>query len=718
MKSRLSLIAVILAGIAVMRAEDVTIRLDRLVTSGNIAYENSQRRAIKECADSIAGLLSQSDLVDDALKDYTVSLYKLRGNCHYESAAFDSAKVWYDRAQRIMDDNPNTSFHGNRLLIPRERAQLQYRQSRWDEAVATMEYVDSLLDYNQSYLPGDNNWLITRMTYAMCLARVKRFNEALAIADTELREAIDKNSQEYVKALRMAGKIRLLADADRSGALRAYRNYFARQKEFTLANLAKMNAREREDYWQTLRPFIADCYLLEDADPGFLYDVTLFAKGLLLQLSRLGGDGPATAEALATLGYRWPDIRRKLRSGQAAIEFIQYEKEGRQAMAALLLRAGGKPQFIAMPDTERLLTLAGESLRSTNRADKDTLYSDGMISRIAWPDNLLHALEGISRVYFAPDGYQHRLAIEYMPQVADKRLYRLTSTRRLMESPSAADGNTAMLLVGDINFNLAAKNSADSVANDSAAYSNYLGRRFPRLDRSTDETRDIYSLRNNDADSLVISSDATEYTFRSLAPSYSSILVSTHGDFSTDSPVATDIKPIADDRSMSESVIALAGVNGNLRDTGFDPSTQYDGLLSARELSGLDLSGCRLFTVSACQSALGEISSDGVYGLQRGLKNAGVDAMVVSLWNVNSDATARFMRRFYSNLDDGLTLHEAFNAARDYLINQSGKPDGAPGRRYKFNPATMSGRYEATSKPADYSSPGFSDAFILIDAIE
>lgn len=689
--------------------------LRALVTRGNRAYELNQRSLIKKCADSIAVLLDTTGMAADALKDYQVSLFKLYGNYHYENGSLDSAEIYYNRAGQIIENNSGTDFSGNDLLMLREFSQLYYRQGKYEKALQVMERADELMEYNGSYRLGDDNWLTAKLTYAMCLARVMRFDEALSIAETEIENALNKNSLAYARALRMLGKIRMLADVDKSGALHAYKEYFNAQKAYSLANFAEMTAAEREEYWQALRPFIADCYQLENADPAFLYDVTLYAKGLLLQLSRFSGKGKASDRALQSLGYRWTDIQKKLAHAQAAVEFIQYEKGGRSRMAAILLKNTGRPKFISMTSPDEILNIAGEAMASTSRNGKDALYSDSKLQKLVWTDSLLEAISGIKKLYFAPDGYMHRLAIEYMPQVSGIRLCRLTSTRRLMEDSRAFSPAAPMLLFGGINYELD-RNPALTDDNDSIAYTKYKGTYFPRLSAASDECKALYASRHIAGDSLLTASAASEYAFRSLAPDYGSILISSHGDFCGDSPVPNDIRPVSSDAAMSGNIIALAGVNTHLQDHSFEPAVKCDGLLSVKELSSLDLSECRLFTVSACQSALGEISSDGVFGLQRGLKNAGVGAMILSLWNVNSEATAMLMKHFYSFLNIGMSIREAFEAARAEL--SAPQPENSGSATTVFDPATMASRPVRAGNSRSYASPQYLNAFIVIDAPE
>lgn len=712
---RLSAILLFLSVSLACLSQSVTEILDSLVSQGNRAYELSQPSQIKRCADSACRILTSGALDGDALKDYTVSVLKLYGNCHYETADLDSANFYYTRAREIIISNPNTDFHGNALLLPREFAQLYYRQGKYADALAVLEPVYEDMEFNGRFDTEINSAERLRfmMSYAMCLARMRRFDEALSIAETELRDAAHRESLDFARAQRMYAKIRLLADAGRKGALAAYKAYFAAQKQDALRRFAEMTAQERTEYWHTLRPFMADCYLLEDEDPGFLYDVTLFSKGLLLQLSSLSGEGNSSEEALKTLSYGWRDIRSRLKSGDAAIEFIQYGDDDTPRMAALLLKPKGSPQFIPLTSPAEILSVAGHAIGSADRRDKDRLYSDSLLHAKVWTPALLSALKGVRRLYFAPDGYMHRLAIEYMPPVAHIDMRRLTSTRRLMEPSSELKSDAPMLAFGAVNYDID-KQKGDKTLNDATAFAQYRGKFFPRLAETSDETRAILAERANPLDTVVSGAGASEFMFRTLAPYYSSILLSTHGDFCSSLPLATDLKPVANDETLSSNIIAFSGVNPRLRDPAFDASDQCDGLLSALEVSAMDLSGCQLLTASACRTALGEITSDGVFGLQRGMKLAGVGTMLLSLWSVNSDATSLLMKTFYRNMEAGMPVGKAFREARRSLMDGIRDEETVT---FVFDPATLASK-AVKSPPRAFDTPQYTDAFILIDAID
>ena len=74
-------------------------------------------------------------------------------------------------------------------------------------------------------------------------------------------------------------------------------------------------------------------------------------------------------------------------------------------------------------------------------------------------------------------------------------------------------------------------------------------------------------------------------------------------------------------------------------------------LMTAEEVGGLDLKGCEMAVLSACETGLGRTAGgEGVLGLQRAFLQAGARTVVASLWKVDDDATRELMTRFYRNL--------------------------------------------------------------------
>jgi CHAT domain-containing protein len=109
---------------------------------------------------------------------------------------------------------------------------------------------------------------------------------------------------------------------------------------------------------------------------------------------------------------------------------------------------------------------------------------------------------------------------------------------------------------------------------------------------------------------------------------------------------------------LLRSGLALAGAN-QLH------SGDEDGILTALEVSGLDLVGTELTVLSACETGLGQVhNGEGVYGLRRALVLAGVQSQVVSLWRVSDTATRDLMVDFYKWLTKGAGRSQALREAQ------------------------------------------------------
>ena len=99
-----------------------------------------------------------------------------------------------------------------------------------------------------------------------------------------------------------------------------------------------------------------------------------------------------------------------------------------------------------------------------------------------------------------------------------------------------------------------------------------------------------------------------------------------------------------------------------------------DGILTSYEVSNLYLPNTKLAVLSACQTALGDIQgNEGVYGLQRAFKIAGVENLVMSLWKVPDAETAEFMQEFYKQMFENQLINKAFYKAQAVLRNKYSK---------------------------------------------
>jgi CHAT domain-containing protein/tetratricopeptide (TPR) repeat protein len=99
-------------------------------------------------------------------------------------------------------------------------------------------------------------------------------------------------------------------------------------------------------------------------------------------------------------------------------------------------------------------------------------------------------------------------------------------------------------------------------------------------------------------------------------------------------------------------------------------------ILNREEAAGLRLQGTQLVVLSACETALGEVSfADGVIGLQRSLTLAGARSQILTLWPVNDAKTKDLMVAFYRNLfEKKMTKSEALRQAQLGMVYQGADP--------------------------------------------
>ena len=165
---------------------------------------------------------------------------------------------------------------------------------------------------------------------------------------------------------------------------------------------------------------------------------------------------------------------------------------------------------------------------------------------------------------------------------------------------------------------------------------------------------------------------ATEEEFKQIASNSNFLHIATHGFFYPD---PKEIQK-EEEKSIEKGDVAFRGGNRGLGVNNFvrNPNplmrsglvfakannvwnkeriaeNNEDGVLTAQEVSTIDMRKTELVVMSACETGLGDIKgSEGVYGLQRAFKIAGVNYLIMSLWQVPDKETEEFMTLFYKKL--------------------------------------------------------------------
>jgi len=334
-----------------------------------------------------------------------------------------------------------------------------------------------------------------------------------------------------------------------------------------------------------------------------------------------------------------------------------------------------------------------------------------------WEPILQAMPHGTRQIYFAPDGIMHMLAIEYLPHpaLADKELFRLTSTAKLTEHSETMKARQLdkVLVVGGLDYSQLddawhgetdGNHEAAQLLNEAMPQGSW----FRQLKYSKSEALSIDTLLGG----TDVKNIMTEENAKAQLGSYALVHLATHGYalIPDSQPQCVALRDsLTEDHSLLASGIALTGANRAWLESGRD-----DGILSAKELSRLSLADVRLTVLSACQTAIGMTSDEGPAGIVRGLKKGNANAVIATLWSVDDESTMLFMKQFYKQLVAGNTMHKAFDTARDALRHYELRQSYA--RRY--NAATMVSENVQLTPPLvvhPYENASFWAAYVLID---
>jgi CHAT domain-containing protein len=368
-------------------------------------------------------------------------------------------------------------------------------------------------------------------------------------------------------------------------------------------------------------------------------------------------------------------ISGHLAQDAAAIEFIRFRLYNNKwtdsiIYAALVLLPGkSDASFIPLCEEKQLNKLLQYSNNSGAAAVNYLYPVPGVetpvsrdLYRLIWQP-LQPLLKGINSIYYSPSGLLCKLSFAAIHTghgklLADEyNLKQLICTRSIAYTENKYIFSNASVW-GGIDYNYG-----------SAARSPMVWKTLPGTKR---EAENIYSLLNekNIVCTKKTDSAANEGEFKKMDGNSPSLLhIATHGFFL---PPSDHFKTeslfehnsfSAQQSPMFRTGLLLAGSNLTWGSKAPNINAE-DGVLTAYEISQLDLSNTQMVILSACETASGEIqNNEGVFGLQRAFKMAGVKQVLMSLWSVPDEETNHLMMSFYNFLlqsnDANTALHEA-----------------------------------------------------------
>lgn len=600
---------------------------------------------------------------------------------------------------------------------------IAYRQfNEWEKAASSFE---TALKYSEKRPLSD--WHIKLMhLYASTLYEQKKYSEALDVFKKrmELTEQFHgKLSEDYRLACYCVANM-MAFSGDTVGGGQLLMDVEKQYRDAVTSSLRDLPSEKRQPYLQSsidlinnMIPFGIEAKFNEDDFTEMAYNGLLLTKGLLLAseksradiISRYGTGadkeklrsmntlqhtltelmaGPQAdpsrtasvfneikrldaelAESCAEYGnlaafadITYKDVKAKLKDDEVLLDFADFKplSKPRQYVCFEIRRNQTRPKVHYVcngSELDSLLTLEGGVWSN--------LYSGEAAADMARiVGRPLAAIIGDARtVYYVPSGVFHKLAVEAVPMgdeaaACDRFDFRRLSSARELLSPDRSLPSSTAQLYGGLNYDY-------GIAEPPS------GKRLKELPRSLKEVREISRLMGADKVTLLTGDLGVKSTFIGMDGRSPDVLhLSTHGYYYVpdDRNLPASLKGYDD--AMSLSGLYLTG--GNRAFLGLEKGA---GMLSAEEISHCDLQNLGLVCLASCHSGQGEVTSEGIYGLQRAFKKAGAGSIVMNLWEASDVATECFMTNFYTDLLTGSRdRRKAFSYARDQVRKKYPSP--------------------------------------------
>ena len=369
-------------------------------------------------------------------------------------------------------------------------------------------------------------------------------------------------------------------------------------------------------------------------------------------------------------------VKHALGQNEVLIDFTDYisQSQGRKYAAYIINKVQEYPLLKAL--------FAEKQIDSLGIVRPDMYYSEDYsedVLKLLWVP-LKENVSECTTIYYVPSQLLFQISLESLPLPDGSLLgshyhfVRLSSARELVKMKSNAIGckDDTAVLYGGLQYDV----ETTAMAEESKKYdlSNLLAIRgeiargdsiFHDLQGTKEEIFKIENILKDNKWQVTpyMGKNGTEESFLDMNGKSPRLLhLATHGFYYTPNK-AEDVdylKGYTD--AMSLSGLVMSG--GNAAWLGKQlPKGVLGGILTANDIARLDLSNTDMVVLSACQTGQGKATSEGLYGLQRAFKKAGVGTIVMSLWSVSDKTTSEFMIAFYECL---VNPHNAWNKRKAF----------------------------------------------------
>jgi len=346
-------------------------------------------------------------------------------------------------------------------------------------------------------------------------------------------------------------------------------------------------------------------------------------------------------------------------------------------LAFLIPTANNENATIQMLDLGKAkgITLRGMMLQTSMEDGHSDLYQQLFSAKDVAADLYQHLfakwdtrLASFKSLYILPDHWLHLLNFERL-KLPDRHywierqpLHRIQSAQDFIRDKLSSKGQ-GLVALGGIEYGTYADTAAQQVAiNDTQRnLSRQITAGFKALEYSGKEAQSILNLfGSSESTQLWLGKEAREQRLKQLTQAPYALHLATHGFYLENQTKL--------DRAMVLSGLALAnanqGIQGKLDQDG------EDGVLYAMEVLDLNLEGTQLVTLSACDTGQGVVDyNEGVYGLLRAFRIAGVQHILMTLRSVGDKKAYRFMLAFYLRWFESGGLEHPAKALRDTKLH-------------------------------------------------